>query len=64
MGFFFRKSINVGPVRINLSMSGIGISLGVIGARAGTRPDRKKFIAVGRKGFFYRKFLTTKPKEQ
>ena len=50
MGFFFRKSINVGPVRINLSKSGIGISLGVTGARVGARPDGKKYVAAGKKG--------------
>lgn len=33
MGFRFRKSISCGPVRINLSKSGIGYSVGVKGAR-------------------------------
>lgn len=33
MGFRYRKSINFGPVRINLSKSGIGWSVGVKGAR-------------------------------
>lgn len=33
MGFNFRKSINAGPVRVNLSKSGVGISAGVKGFR-------------------------------
>lgn len=33
MGLRIRKSINLGPVRINLSKSGIGYSIGVKGFR-------------------------------
>ena len=33
MGVRFRKSMNFGPLRINLSKSGIGYSVGVKGAR-------------------------------
>lgn len=33
MGIRFRKSINIGPLRINISKSGIGYSFGVKGAR-------------------------------
>jgi hypothetical protein len=29
MGFYLRKSISVGPLRFNLSKSGIGVSAGV-----------------------------------
>ena len=35
MGFYIRKSIRFGPIRINLSKSGIGLSAGVTGARIG-----------------------------
>ena len=35
MGFFFRKSIGLGPLRINLSKRGIGVSAGVRGFRIG-----------------------------
>lgn len=35
MGFFFRKSIGRGPLRINLSKSGVGWSLGIPGLRFG-----------------------------
>lgn len=33
MGFRFRKSINMGPFRVNLSKSGIGYGVGGKGAR-------------------------------
>ena len=33
MGFRFRKSINMGPFRVNLSKSGIGYNVGGKGAR-------------------------------
>jgi hypothetical protein len=33
MGLRFRKSINMGPFRINLSKSGIGYSVGTKGVR-------------------------------
>lgn len=33
MGFRFRKSVNIGPLRINASKSGLGWSVGVPGAR-------------------------------
>jgi len=28
MGFFYRKSLNFGPFRVNLSKSGVGYSVG------------------------------------
>lgn len=33
MGFRFRKSISIGPIRINISKSGIGFSIGTKGLR-------------------------------
>lgn len=35
MGFYFRKSVRVGPFRVNLSKSGIGYSVGLPGFRKG-----------------------------
>ncbi|HEY0375438.1 MAG TPA: DUF4236 domain-containing protein [Pyrinomonadaceae bacterium] len=52
MGFYFRKSINFGPVRLNFSKSGIGVSAGVKGARISTGP-RGTYIHSGRNGFYY-----------
>jgi len=34
-GFYFRKCIGLGPLALNFSKSGIGISAGVRGLRAG-----------------------------
>jgi len=33
MGLFFRKGINIGPARLNLSGSGVGASFGIPGIR-------------------------------
>jgi hypothetical protein len=53
MGLFFRKSIKVGPFRINLSKPGVGLSGGVKGARISTGP-RGTELHLGRKGVYYR----------
>lgn len=63
MGFFFRKSLNFGPLRVNLSKSGVGFSTGVTGFRIGTGP-KGAYIHAGRGGFYYRKTLGTKKTTQ
>ncbi|ANQ49386.1 DUF4236 domain-containing protein [Flammeovirga sp. MY04] len=55
MGFFFRKSVKVGPIRLNLSKSGVGASVGVKGLRFGVKSNGKKYVHAGRKGLYYRK---------
>jgi hypothetical protein len=35
MGLFYRKSVNFGPFRVNLSGSGVGYSVGGRGLRVG-----------------------------
>ena len=45
MGLRFRKSINIGPLRINFSKSGIGFSLGVKGFRV-SRSAKGKMTAT------------------
>src|SRR5690349_13410924 len=57
MGFFFRKSIKFGPIRLNLSKSGIGVSGGITGARISTGP-RGTYVNLGRKGVYYRKKIS------
>lgn len=57
MGMYIRKSLKVGPVRINLSKSGVGISAGIKGARIGVRSDGKTYIHAGRGGLYYRKLF-------
>lgn len=47
MGIRFRKSIKIGPMRINLSKSGIGWSVGVKGARVTKKADGGYRTTVG-----------------
>src|SRR5436190_3210650 len=56
MGFYLRKSIRVGPLRFNLSSSGIGVSAGIPGFRLGTGP-RGNYVHMGRGGLYFRKTL-------
>ncbi len=60
MGFFFRKSVSLGPLRLNLSKSGVGISTGIKGLRVGTGP-RGAYVHVGARGFYYRQSLGGAP---
>ena len=60
MGLYLRKSIKVGPVRFNLSKSGIGASVGVTGFRVGVRPNGKSYVHAGRYGVYYREELGKK----
>jgi hypothetical protein len=56
MGFYLRKSISVGPLRFNLSKSGVGVSAGVTGLRFGAGP-RGNYVHMGRGGLYYRATL-------
>src|SRR4051812_2767004 len=53
MGWSFRRSLKMGPLRLNLSGGGIGVSAGVRGARVGIGP-RGTYVTLGRGGFLYR----------
>ena len=57
MGFYLRKSFRAGPIRFNLSKSGIGASLGVTGARVGLSSQGRAYVHGGRGGVYYRKTL-------
>jgi hypothetical protein len=57
MGFYFRKSVSIGPVRLNFSNSGIGTSFGIKGLRYGVRPDGRRYVHAGRYGVYYRQDL-------
>jgi len=63
MGFFFRKSLNFGPFRLNFSKSGVGASVGVKGARLSSGP-RGTYINFGSNGFYYRQRIDTSTKER
>jgi hypothetical protein len=56
MGFYIRKSVSVGPLRFNLSKSGIGVSAGIRGFRVGSGP-RGNYVHMGSGGFYYRQTL-------
>ena len=60
MGWFFRKSISLGGVRLNFSKSGVGVSAGVKGGRCGVGP-RGSYVHAGRNGFYYRKNYPLSP---
>lgn len=46
MGWSFRRSINVGPFRMNLSKSGVGYSFGTRGLRVGKDATGRKYSSV------------------
>ena len=53
MSFYLRKSVSFGPLRFNLSKSGIGVSAGIKGLRFGSGP-RGNYVHMGRGGLYYR----------
>lgn len=59
MGFYIKKSKSIGPFRVNLSKSGIGVSAGVKGARISKGP-RGTTIHAGSNGIYYRKTVSSK----
>jgi Protein of unknown function (DUF4236) len=59
MGWRYRKSVRLGPVRLNMSRRGIGQSIGVRGARItrSARGERYVTFTVPGTGWSYRKKL-------
>ena len=55
MGFYLRKSLRLGPLRVNLSQHGLGLSAGVTGARFGVDASGHPYVHAGRHGLYYRK---------
>jgi hypothetical protein len=55
--WYFRRSFGRGPLRLNLSRRGLGVSVGVKGFRVGTGP-RGAYIRAGRGGFYYQQYLS------
>lgn len=56
MGFYLRKSLSLGPFRLNFSKSGVGVSTGIKGLRFGTGP-RGNYVHMGAGGLYYRTTL-------
>jgi hypothetical protein len=57
MGWGFRKSAKIGGMKVNLSKSGIGVSVGTKGARVGVSSKGKAYVSGGSNGVYYRKNL-------
>jgi hypothetical protein len=45
MGFYYRKSVSLGPFRVNLSKSGVGYSVGGRGFRTGVSSGGRRYSA-------------------
>ena len=58
MPFYIRKAISFGPIRFNLSKSGVGVSAGVKGLRVGSGPAGN-YVHAGRHGLYYKKFFSS-----
>ena len=63
MGFYFKKSINLGLFRINFSKSGIGISFGIKGLRISKNAKGTTTLSAGKNGLYYTKTLSSKKKK-
>lgn len=46
MGFTFRRSMNLGPFRVNLSRGGVGWSVGGRGFRTGRSGRGRKYTTI------------------
>jgi hypothetical protein len=60
MGFRLQRLVRIAPgVRLNLSKSGIGVSMGRTGLRLGMDATRRKYFSVGLPGtgLSYRTFV-------
>lgn len=63
MPFGYRKSVNAGPFKLNFSKAGVGVSVGVKGARVGLN-SRGTYVRVGHKGVYYSKYASHKKRSQ
>ncbi|GAA4534319.1 MULTISPECIES: DUF4236 domain-containing protein [Nonomuraea] len=52
MGWHYRKSIKVGPFRVNLSRRGVGHSVGNRRIRVSTSPDGRRHVTLRLPGGF------------
>jgi hypothetical protein len=55
MGWSYRRSIRIGPARINVGSRGVGYSIGGKGFRTGVRSDGRRYtrVTVPGSGFSY-----------
>lgn len=57
---WFRRSLRMGPLRLNLSPSGVGLSAGIRGARVSVGP-RGTYVTLSAGGFQYRRKVDDAP---
>jgi hypothetical protein len=59
MGLRFRRTINTGPLRTNVSKKGVGHSIGFFGFRFGVTAEGRRYWSFGIKGtgFYYIKYI-------
>ncbi|MGZ4129049.1 MAG: DUF4236 domain-containing protein [Actinomycetota bacterium] len=60
MAWGFRRSLRIaGPLHLNLSKSGLGLSLGIPGLHVGVSPKRRTYVRAGLPGtgIYYRKSI-------
>lgn len=50
MGFYYRKSVRLGPFRVNLSRSGVGWSVGGRGLRTGVNSRGRRYTTFSLPG--------------
>lgn len=65
MGWNFRRSVSIGPFRMNFSKSGIGYSVGMRGLRLGRDAKGRKYssVSVPHTGIYRRDYYSS-PKQQ
>jgi len=63
MGFYLRKAFSAGPIRLNLSKGGLGVSAGVTGARLGINKNGA-YVHGGRHGLYFREQLGKERRKQ
>ncbi len=56
MGFYYRKSVTIGPFRVNVGRSGVGYSIGGRGFRTGVSSQGRRYstFSVPGTGLGYR----------
>ena len=47
MAWSYRKAINLGPFRVSVSNSGVGVSVGTRGFRTGVNAKGRRYTSVG-----------------
>jgi hypothetical protein len=62
VGWSYRKSVNFGPFRVNLSKEGLGYSVGGAGFRTGVSATGRHYRSVSVKGTGLRYYSSSKSK--